>query len=181
MLRFKLLIIFIFTFSLGYSQVPEIVDVSSLSNEDYCPGDSIQFSFDVDADRNLTSLKIVRGMGEYCNKKYAEFIVEKFDSLRRTIPYEDKLATIAGNEDICYCYKGFYMQGKQRYRKRNYAEAIEYFDKSINSNAEYTKSYRYKALCQIKLRNIDAGCISLKKAVDLGDKSAKREYPEFCK
>lgn len=157
------------------------VDESTMADDGYCPNDSIVFSFKVDEDRNLTDLTINKGMGAYCNKKYVDFFITKFDSIRTTIPYEQTEVTIPGNEDICLCYKGYYMEGKQWYRKRDYASAITFFDKSIGANAEYTKSYRYKGLCQIKLRDIDAGCVSLKKAVDLGDKSAKREYPEFCR
>lgn len=181
MLKFKLFAFFFFCFvQYAFPQITVSVNEESLKDDSYCPNDSIIFKFDVDKDRNLTTLEIERGIGEYCNKKYVKFFIAKFDSIRRTVPFEARNVTMPADEDICQCHKGYYMEGKKWYRKRDYSSAIGFFDKSIASKIDYAKPYRYKGLCQIKMRVIEVGCESLKKAAELGSKAAKREYPEFC-
>jgi tetratricopeptide (TPR) repeat protein len=64
---------------------------------------------------------------------------------------------------------------------KKYEEAIAEYSKAIEINNNFSAAYYNRGLVEVVLGQKESGCLNLKKAEELGEKSASIMIQKYCK
>lgn len=130
----------------------------------------------------LTFLFFVQNNNAQTAEEYYQKALKQLDSLKEynNQDYSRVIKNLsnATNKDPKF-YKAFFLQGQIYEKVRNYAFAIDLYNKTIESNPNYSDAYLARGL--ISLYDTEKACKDLNRAKELGNENAQIYLNKYCK
>jgi tetratricopeptide (TPR) repeat protein len=148
----------------------KISDNISMDNR----GGQLVASFIVSKDGIADSLKILEGIDDIFNKRFAKIFTSERKSWKpavlngKYVAVEMMIELRYSGSEVALRASDFSRDGSREYYNKNYAQAIYYFDKALE-NVPFDKDNLYKrGMCKMRLGNINGACEDWNKIKALG-------------
>ena len=94
------------------------------------------------------------------------------DAIKKATVYEMVFTTGEGKE--------YFEKGINKFKNKDYRDAIADFSKAIKIDSENAKAYYFRGRSKIKLNQKESGCSDFKKAGELGYEEAYDMIRKYC-